>query len=63
MYKCNDCKRVFDEPRRMTAEAFYDCSFDYSCGHYVCLCPYCESSDFKEITEKEWLGVEEDEEE
>lgn len=53
MYKCNDCKRVFNEPKRITAEAFYDCSFDYSCGHYVYLCPYCDSTDFDDYEEEE----------
>lgn len=45
MYKCNDCGRVFEEPEKISEEAFYDCVFDYSCGHYVYLCPYCESTD------------------
>lgn len=47
MGKCNECGREFDEPKKITAEAFYDCSFDYNCGYYIYMCPYCDSTDFE----------------
>ena len=49
MYKCNNCKEVFEEPLKVSAELFYGVAgeFDYSCGEKVEICPHCENNDFK----------------
>ena len=54
MYLCNECKAVFDTPKKESLESFYGVSdeFNYSCGN-VELCPYCDSCDYEEITEEE----------
>lgn len=53
MYKCNNCKEIFEESLKLSAELFYGVSseFDYLCGEKVEICPYCENNDFKPYRE------------
>lgn len=57
MYKCLECERIFDRPRTISEDltpggAFEGGSFIY---HYE-VCPYCESSSFKELKECDNCG-------
>lgn len=55
MYKCMSCRRTFNEPREISAEAFYgDCNFSTSSGSKVEVCPYCEECGIKEVEDIEF---------
>ena len=54
MYRCDECKMVFDTPKEISAESYYGVSseFNYSYGNTVSVCPYCEGS-YKEVSDEE----------
>lgn len=49
MYRCNECKSKFGQPKEISAEDFYGVSdlFDYSCGEKIKVCPKCGSNDIE----------------
>lgn len=50
MYKCLDCKQVFDEPSsyNTTYEKYYDIDLPTHTLLILHLCPYCNSEDIEE---------------
>lgn len=53
MYKCNHCKKEFEETKVITTtyEYYYGVSHLFEDSHIMSyeVCPYCHSEDFDEI--------------
>ena len=56
MYKCKQCKAIFEEPKEIhtTYEIEYGVATDFSCSTPLILqtCPYCGSERIKEYEEE-----------
>lgn len=50
MYKCNECKEFFEEPKEIYADVFYgDYDVTRPCNTKISVCPYCENTGFEEV--------------
>lgn len=57
MYKCNECKEYFEEPKQISADVLYgDYDATRPCNTKIDVCPYCESGGFEQVYECEGCG-------
>lgn len=65
MFKCNDCKKEFNEERTITGcyEEDYGLNDGYHTTYIKHICPYCESENYEEMKTCDCCGdyFEEDE--